>query len=431
MTDTQKNDRQSEAQQLAEITRSIISMAQLDFDAPPPIRGGSALDAVAAGMHALGEELDAQFSSLQRATQRQTRAVEDLAHELRTPLTSILGSTEQLLSIDLDPARQRLMLNLREAALTMQRMVQDLQITQSGGVRTDGTPNRIQDSAEKVVTHHRQFATARGISLRAEYLGPSDATALCDAQRIEQILHNLVSNAIRHTHEGEVLVKTQVVSGGELMRVIYRVIDSGEGIDPVRQQDIFQRYVTTEATQGGTGLGLPISQRIAQAMGSSIHMESTPGVGSCFSFSLSLPVTTPATPDPSEDAGRQFPCRVLVVDDNDSVREVTSEMLRTLGCTVVTADSGANAISLASQGHFDLVLMDCHMPAMSGPEAAEKLIDQFAHLPIVAMTAYDSEEFTAQIQASGMAGQLHKPFTLQGLEQVVQPFRRDPDQQDS
>jgi CheY-like chemotaxis protein len=248
---------------------------------------------------------------------------------------------------------------------------------------------------------------------------------------------NLVGNAIKFTERGGVTLRlgAGAVSGGTVA-LSFEVIDTGVGIAPQALPTLFDPFQQVERAgqrrhNTGTGLGLAISQRIVEAMGGRIEVDSRPGGGSRFAFTLTMEIdTSPASPPPLDSAlGALYEepphtAVVLLVEDNAVNRLVGSEMLRSLGYEVVEAEDGAEALDHVQRAPVDLVLMDCQMPVMDGYEATRRIRERELRLglprtPIVALTANAFDENVAQALAAGMDAHLAKPYTRNQLREVL------------
>ena len=257
-----------------------------------------------------------------------------------------------------------------------------------------------------------------------------------DAQRLKQVLLNLVGNAIKFTERGGVglrLSSQPAVEGRAGIK--FEVNDSGLGMSPQAQRDLFQPFHQVDndrnRKRGGTGLGLVISQSIVEAMGGRIEVESEPGTGSCFSFTISLECDySPIHPSTTDslltglDGENNLQGTVLVVEDNDVNRMIAREMLSSFGINVIEADDGQHALDQLARHPVDLILMDCQMPIMDGYAASREIRNRErqaggAHIPILALTANAFDEDTARAREAGMDAHLAKPYTRAQLQKML------------
>jgi CheY-like chemotaxis protein len=281
-------------------------------------------------------------------------------------------------------------------------------------------------------------AEAKGLGLRVEVGQCRADRVICDGQRLRQVLLNLVGNAVKFTEHGQVVLRlASRPADATHARVSFRVEDSGIGIAPEAQAWLFQPFHQIDGTpqrqHGGTGLGLSISQRIVEAMGGRIVIDSQPGRGSTFGFELRLEEAAPqAAPQAAADSllgamggAETASGHVLVVEDNPVNRVIASEMLRSLGIESLEAENGALALECIARQRIDLVLMDCNMPVMDGYTAVERLREREARLglarvPVVAMTANAFGEDVARALAAGLDGHLAKPYTRAQLRAAIE-----------
>jgi CheY-like chemotaxis protein len=297
-------------------------------------------------------------------------------------------------------------------------------------------PLSLHATAQAVIALFKANAQAKNLSLSLEIDPLCAEHVIADGQRLKQVLLNLVGNAIKFTEHGGVALRLgrHAVPAGRV-GVEFEVIDSGIGVPREAQAQLFEPFHQIEAgrmrRQGGTGLGLAISQRIIEAMGGRIEIESEPGRGSRFHFALSF------EPDPSPPAHQlsdsalaalEAPStlmgRVLVVEDNPVNRLIAVEMLRSLGLDAFEAEDGEQALAMLEKYHVDLVLMDLNMPVLDGFGAAQRIREAEAQrnlprLPIVALTANAYDDDATRAFAAGMDAHLAKPYTRQQLGETL------------
>lgn len=354
-----------------------------------------------------------------------------MSHEFRTPMNAVIGLSDLVLETPLSPDNKKYVRTINESARALLALLEDIldfAKIDAQKLALSPAPFDMRKLAASVVDMMRPAAEARGLDLILDVSQDVPPGLLGDDARLRQVLVNLVSNAVKFTEHGEIILSiTARAMGGENHEITVRVKDTGIGMAPSVLARLFRPFEQGDGgmtrRHGGTGLGLAISKQIIMAMGGDIHVESEPGQGSVFSFTLRF---TPAVlahevvPGASREERRHL--RILVVDDHPINREVAAARLGRLGYVVDLASDGAEAIAAVVKKDFDVVLMDLQMPGKSGIEATEQIMqkrppDRRPH--IIAMTASVFEADREACRRAGMCDFVGKPIDITQLDAVL------------
>jgi two-component system, sensor histidine kinase len=365
-----------------------------------------------------------------------------MSHEIRTPMNGVLGSLELLRRSDLSVDQRRLVRTAASSGVSLMSILNDVldhSKIEAGRLTLAATPFSLHALAVSVIALFRGNAESKGLMLELDLEPEVEDWVLGDAQRLRQVLLNLVGNAIKFTERGQVLLRLASRPAPIAMAgILFEVRDSGIGIPKTSLSGLFQPFHQIDGTRrrqrGGSGLGLAISQRIVEAMGAKIKAESRPGQGSRFRFSLTLPrdpMTVHAAQNDSALGGLDGDCslhgHVLVVEDNEVNRMIAREILMSLGVSVVEAKDGREALEKLARHAVDVVLMDCQMPVMDGYAATQEIRKREAdlglpRLPVLALTADAFEEDAVRSRDAGMDAHLAKPYTRDQLQELLKPW---------
>ncbi|WP_158544795.1 response regulator [Blastococcus sp. TF02-9] len=385
------------------------------------------------GLEEARRRADEQAALVERAGAARTAFLATMSHEIRTPLNAVLGLTDVLLTTDLG-AEQRDHLETiagsGDALLSLINDILDFSKIEAGELALERAPFELDDVVYDVAQLMSPQAAAKGLNLIVDVPPDGGWHVLGDAPRLRQVLLNLVGNAIKFTAHGVVLVKVTATVEGCRMVCRLAVSDTGIGIPADQHDRLFRSFsqvdASTTRSYGGTGLGLAISQRIAEAMGGGITVDSEPDVGSTFTVSvrLQVPATAPVRTDGDALAG----CRVLVVDDNPDYVTLLGRKLARFGATCVPATSGAEALAVAERegASLDAALLGTDMPGMPADELAERLRAQptTAELPLVLLS---TSSLLPPERAHLFVARLTKPVRPERLLHALQAaLRREP-----
>ena len=387
------------------------------------------------------EQLIKAKEAAEAATRAKNQFLANMSHEVRTPLNGIMGMCQLLRLTELGDEQQEYLANLETSSQSLLVIVNDLlDLTriEAGKVDLEQATFNPQLLLEEVLRVHRPRAERKGIELRAELDAALPEHLHGVPQRLKQVLHNLVGNAVKFTDQGAVTVRVLLErQDDETLRVRCMVHDTGIGMTPETLTRLFTPFTQADGSisrlYGGTGLGLAICHRLTELMGGTIEVESTPGVGSCFQFVLPFkravaPARTPHAPCRQGWTGA--PLRILLAEDQAVSRAFACRLLERLGHRVTAVEDGAAALQAWHNGCFDLVLMDVQMPGMDGPTATAAIREAEAGsanaTPIIALTAHALTGDREQLLNAGFNGYCAKPLDLEALLAEMNLVLSDP-----
>ena len=387
------------------------------------------------------KELEKKTHEAQAASKAKSQFLANMSHEIRTPMNAILGYTEQLRRErhKFGPAEREYVDTVYTSGQHLLRLINDvldLSKIESGRMEVtleECSPHQI---ITQVIALMRVPAIDKGLTLDHQWIGPIPATMRTDAEKLRQVLINIIGNSIKFTEQGGIRVLTRLNRASGLLEI--EVVDTGIGIPRDQLERVFRPFTQADYSMtrrySGTGLGLTISRRIAELLGGTLTVESEIGSGSIFKLTidpgelegvtmLAAPPAVsivPATGADSEQAMPYLrPLRVLLVEDGDINRRLIHLVLQRHHCDVVDAENGQVGVDLALEREFDVILMDMQMPVKDGYTATSELRSRGVTIPIMALTAHAMSGDEERCLQAGCTCYLTKPIDEYRLVQKL------------
>jgi len=425
---------------------SVGMVTQRDAEGRPMRLTGRNIDITA--RRKMHEDMAQARAQAEASSQAKSEFLANVSHEVRTPLNAVMGLTRLLQQSSVNPEQRQYLDLIDRSASTLLALLNDildLSKIEAGKLVFEQIRFDIGRWVREAVALHTPVAQAKGLRVDVDIAEDVPRKLEGDPGRLRQIISNLVSNAVKFTERGRILVTVRVAPDQagvprDQLRLLFAVRDTGVGIAQDKQAQIFEAFTqadtSTTRRYGGTGLGLAICARLVSMMGGSIRVLSRPGEGSTFRFTADFAhaaaeINVMTELAPLEDMGRAGQ-QVLLAEDHAVNELLMRKLLAQMGYEVTVARDGQEAVRCWEAQHFDLVLMDVQMPVMSGFEATaqiralETADPARLHTPIVALTAHAMAGYREKCLAAGMDAYVSKPVSPALLTQAIDEAMRAP-----
>ena len=412
---------------LGEVSWLLCTTAPL-YDDAGMVEGGVIVVFDISARKKLEQEMREAKKAAEAGLELRKTILANVSHELRTPVNAIVGMSALLSTTNLDEQQRDYLKTMRFSSDGLLVLIDDLldvSRIEAGKVELEALEFEVRDNFSELTKSLQLRAREKGLSFETKIDNRIQPYLIGDVHRLNQVVTNLIGNAIKFTPQGRVLLEISLVGdGGDMQDVLFRVTDTGIGIAEERQSAVFLAFAqednSTTRKYGGTGLGLSISKRIVELMGGELQLLSEKNVGTTFSFTLRLKKGQAEAPEQKSFKPDLEGSRILLVEDNKVNQFLANALLKSWNANVDISEDGQDAVDRLRSESYDLVLMDLQMPVMDGFEATTCIREELkSDIPIVGLSANALNGERERSLERGMDDYVSKPFQPELLYEKI------------